>query len=769
MMKERTILRYPILFRIFHVVMLVCILIKGCGWLFGIQNTGIWHWLTALLLVSIIAFWNYGRARSRFICGIIVIVGFGIVLLFVGFSQMHDFFESYFNWLRGQEGWIREWSLGYELIQIVVVVLCCYLFQVLTERYPILRTGAALALVAAMAISMVLQKEMSHIGVVLAWGYIVVCYIEGTQRFWKKKKERDTREYVLWLLPFCALYMILMLFMPAPEKPYDWKFVKEAYENLREHFTIWIETRNRNGQEDFGTAVAGFSEDGRLMSGLFESDQELLTIQGSQGLMTNVYLVGKVYDTFDGHQWLQTEIEDTHERRLDTLETIYAVERYDGEIKGNYIQSTGLAIRYDYFDTSCVFAPLKLRYIKGCEYLKNGGNLFFGEQMGYGTSYQAIYYQMNLNHPKFYEMAEVEKEDDEELWKKLVKSQIEKGEQRYTLVDLENYRNKMKEIYHSDMELSEEVEYYLEEITKDTETTIEKLIAIEKELSSYTYTMTPGKLPEEIDSQEEFLEYFLLESKQGYCSYFATAFVLMARAEGIPARYVQGFCVPITSNKKMTVTSSMAHAWPEVYIEGIGWLPFEPTPGYEELRYTPWEMREKKDFTDMEMEEYEEPEASQTEMISEESSQEENTEVNKRAVIMILSVVMGIMTACALALYMEQWLFKQRYERMTVEERFLIEVRKNLWLLSKLGYTRIETETLEEFHKRVLNELAEVFEASQTLGFLRGYEEYLYRKKEVQNETLEKAIVEREVLLQWLRKEKQVYFYTLAIRIRFVR
>ena len=63
----------------------------------------------------------------------------------------------------------------------------------------------------------------------------------------------------------------------------------------------------------------------------------------------------------------------------------------------------------------------------------------------------------------------------------------------------------------------------------------------------------------------------------------------------------------------MTVTWNMAHAWPEVYIKGIGWLPFEPTPGYEELRYTPWEMREKKDYSSMNMEDEEEPETISTE------------------------------------------------------------------------------------------------------------------------------------------------------------
>lgn len=770
MMKKMIDQHYSILFRMFHVAMLVCILTEGCGWLLGVQKARMWHWGIALFGVGILVIFNYGKARSKLLCMTMVIICLLMIWLFAGTSKIHEFFTSYAGWLIGNTDWNETWITGYELMQMMWIVLGCYLFAMLAERYNVLRVGTIVTLLSSMIACMLFHKEISHIGVVLALGYMVVCYVEQIQRFWKKKRERDTREYVLWLLPFCVLYVVLMLFMPVPEKPYDWSFVKETYARLQEHFTIWIETRNRKGQEDFGTAVAGFSEDGRLMSGMVDSDQELLTIQGSQGLVTNVYLVGKVYDTFDGRQWLQTVTEDTQERKLDTLETLYAIERHDSEIRDNYIQSTGLTIRYEHFDTGCVFAPLKLRYIKGYEYQENGGNLFFGEQMGYGTSYQAVYYQMNLNHPKFYEMAETEKADDEEIWKSLAKTQVEKDETRYTLTDLKVHQNSMKEIYYTEMELTEEAEDYLNEITKGAETAIEKLIAIEKELSAYTYTMNPGKLPETIESAEDFLEYFLLESKQGYCSYFATAFVLMARAEGIPARYVQGFCIPITSNKKMTVTSSMAHAWPEVYIEGIGWLPFEPTPGYEELRYTPWEMREKKDYSSISMEEEEEKQESiESEVAAEMMEEEESKVMDKRLLRMLLIGGLMFLLACIMVLCIDQWLFLRRYERMTVEERFLIEVRKNLWLLSKLGYTRIETETLEELQKRVLCGLSQAFEEKQELVFLRGYEEYLYRKKEVQEEVLTEAIMEREMLLQKIRQEKQVYFYTLVVRLRFVR
>ena len=376
---------------------------------------------------------------------------------------------------------------------------------------------------------------------------------------------------------------------------------------------------------------------------------------------------------------------------------------------------------------------------------------------------------MNLDHPKFYEMAEARLEEDEEIWEKIVGAYHVSGTKRFTLEDLKLHQSSMKEAYAKEIALSDDVQGYLSEITKEAETTIQKLIAIEKELSSYTYTKSPGRLPDGINSQEDFLDYFLLESEQGYCSYFATAFVLMARAEGIPARYVQGFCVPITTDKKMTVTANMAHAWPEVYLEGIGWLPFEPTPGYEELRYTPWEMQEKKDYRGMSVETEEESESMENEVTEGEIAVEERIEEENRLSAMLLCGFLAGLIACVMVLLVDQWLFRRRYERMTVEERFLIEVRKNLWLLTRLGYTRRETETLEELQNRVLCGLAQAFPLKEELIFLRGYEEYLYRKREVQEGVFREAIAEREGLLRWLKQEKRVYFYTLCVRLRFIR
>lgn len=75
-------------------------------------------------------------------------------------------------------------------------------------------------------------------------------------------------------------------------------------------------------------------------------------------------------------------------------------------------------------------------------------------------------------------------------------------------------------------------------------------------------------------------EYFLLESKTGTCSDYASAFVLMARAAGLTVRYAEGF-VPDPSYEGMyqVVTESDSHAYAEVFIENTGWLVFDPTAG----------------------------------------------------------------------------------------------------------------------------------------------------------------------------------------------
>jgi transglutaminase-like putative cysteine protease len=90
----------------------------------------------------------------------------------------------------------------------------------------------------------------------------------------------------------------------------------------------------------------------------------------------------------------------------------------------------------------------------------------------------------------------------------------------------------------------------------------------------------------------DLMEWFLFEGRAGYCNYYATAEVLMLRSLGIPARLAVGFAQGEQSagEMKFIVRHKDAHAWPEVYFPGYGWIEFEPTGNqdpFERLDPTP--------------------------------------------------------------------------------------------------------------------------------------------------------------------------------------
>ena len=76
-------------------------------------------------------------------------------------------------------------------------------------------------------------------------------------------------------------------------------------------------------------------------------------------------------------------------------------------------------------------------------------------------------------------------------------------------------------------------------------------------------------------AMEEFLD-----TKRGYCEQFAGTYAAMARAVGLPSRVAVGFTPgQLGPSGRYVVRGKHAHAWPEVYLDGAGWVPFEPTPG----------------------------------------------------------------------------------------------------------------------------------------------------------------------------------------------
>lgn len=93
--------------------------------------------------------------------------------------------------------------------------------------------------------------------------------------------------------------------------------------------------------------------------------------------------------------------------------------------------------------------------------------------------------------------------------------------------------------------------------------------------------------PEPIAADRDFLTGFLQDTKEGYSVHYATAATLLFRYLGVPARYVEGWYIPkeafqTAGDDALLVDQSYAHAWVEIYRDGIGFIPFEITPPYTE-------------------------------------------------------------------------------------------------------------------------------------------------------------------------------------------
>ncbi len=115
------------------------------------------------------------------------------------------------------------------------------------------------------------------------------------------------------------------------------------------------------------------------------------------------------------------------------------------------------------------------------------------------------------------------------------------------------------------------------ELTNNAPTAYDKAKALESYLRTFPYSLDLPPPPED----QDIVDYFLFDLQQGYCDYYATSMVTLARSIGLPARLAIGYVHGTydSENQRYTVTEAEAHSWVEVYFPEYGWITFEPTGG----------------------------------------------------------------------------------------------------------------------------------------------------------------------------------------------
>jgi transglutaminase-like putative cysteine protease len=126
-------------------------------------------------------------------------------------------------------------------------------------------------------------------------------------------------------------------------------------------------------------------------------------------------------------------------------------------------------------------------------------------------------------------------------------------------------------------ELPERVRRLAQEVAGDLPAGYEQGRALERFLRQYPYSLDVPLPPRTADP----VDFFLFELQEGYCDYYASAMVVMARVLGLPARLAVGYLAqPPDDDGVQTIYELNAHSWPEIYFAGYGWVEFEPTAAF---------------------------------------------------------------------------------------------------------------------------------------------------------------------------------------------
>lgn len=217
-------------------------------------------------------------------------------------------------------------------------------------------------------------------------------------------------------------------------------------------------------------------------------------------------------------------------------------------------------------------------------------------------------------------------------------------------------------------------------ITRSKPTPYDKAKAIEAYLRHYPYDLeVPAPPPD-----QDVVDYFLFDLKKGYCDYYATAMVVLARASGLPARFVSGYAPGDydAANAQYVVRELHAHSWAEVYFPELGWIEFEPTASLPEIeRALPEEVTTA------------EPDPTAVQLLN-----RFRLETLLSRLSSVVVIPLGLVLYFA---WMERWLYLRLAPATAVEKTY----RRLYRLGRRLAGERTRAETAHEFMEKLIHKI----------------------------------------------------------------
>ena len=273
-----------------------------------------------------------------------------------------------------------------------------------------------------------------------------------------------------------------------------------------------------------------------------------------------VYLRGVAKNEYDGTNWYDTLGRQRH-LWSDVFEQALKRSVFDEylPLTEGELPLSMLKVRMLRDGTTTVFVPQRLRELttgsaRMVAYYNAGSEVFLARSLQAGDTYQATYLPLSA---------------DSEQTAALVSASAQWNDTRYSEVARQYLGVPsfiQQEVYEMSMAAAGgEEDPYL------------RALSIRDWLKeNYAYSLEVSDPPQ----NQDFVAWFLIRERKGYCTYFASAMTVLCRIQGIPARYVTGYIARPDETGHALVTGEHAHAWTEVYLNGFGWLTLDATPGF---------------------------------------------------------------------------------------------------------------------------------------------------------------------------------------------
>lgn len=621
--------------------------------------------------------------------------------------------------------------------------------------------------------------------------YLILTILAYINKVYLRKKELglasddlEPGRLMFFSIPLALITVFIVFMIPKSSQPIQWTWLDRK---INDAYIFFEQRFSTQRMEYFSLSSTGFGNEknNRLGGSIRPRYNEVMRVKADK----RSYLRGASYNWYEDNSWVRSNMMSSGEIMKDFTEIqmgwsyipiseffpdisdddmLFLEDLSQGRLNDILFPVYSMEIEIRNLITNNLFIPLKaIMPIKLSDdnimpvYELVDGIAMSAEPLKRGSSYKIDYIQPMYGEELFKKALSFSRKnlykDSIEFWEtkyyffnklRSLKGDEESTETDYitnllniingTLASLKTLYSNALQIEENYTKLPDNIPHRVKDlayrITKDSDSDYEKVIAVEKYLrENYTYTLNPKEVPYDRD----FVDYFLFEEKEGYCTYYATSMAILLRLSGVPARYVEGYVLPPETSSDMiyTITNMNAHAWVEVYFEGFGWLVFEPTVVYAGImdfktisdyigynNYSSYEEMMNTFRFDNETINY-------TPIISE----NENGDKTNYS-LLFLCIIIGLVVVCILINLLVTLISMLVLKVSNYEKKILLLYKKMTVWLSHTGYKFKPGETARDFAARIdeiyyfsehnFREITEVFSKVRYGGHKVNSEEY---------------------------------------------